>query len=116
VVSPNAAIAWGLAPFSEIRVGLGLWNHPIIEIVLETGLFVVGIYVFNTVTKAANKTGQWAFWILVIFLLLIHFMNLLGPPPPNSKMVAWTALSQWLLVGWGYWIDRNRMEKKKAAP
>ncbi|HEX5651795.1 MAG TPA: metal-dependent hydrolase [Chitinophagaceae bacterium] len=105
-----------LSPFSEMRVGLGLWNHAVTEIVLETALFVAGIYFYISVTKTINKAGQWAFWALVIFLLLIHFMNLLGPPPPDSNTVAWMALSQWLLVGWGYWIDRNRIEKKKAAP
>jgi hypothetical protein len=97
-----------LTPFSEIRTGLGLWNYKWMEITLETILFVVSVYFYLNYTKAKNKTGRWALWGLLLFLIVIHFMNIFGPTPPNVNMVAWTALSQWLLVGWGFWIDRNR--------
>jgi hypothetical protein len=38
----------------------------------------------------------------------IHAANLLGPPPPSEAALAWVGQAQWLLVFWGYWIDRHR--------
>jgi hypothetical protein len=42
------------------------------------------------------------------FLLVIYAGNILGPPPPSVSAIAWIGQAQWLLVAWGYWIDRHR--------
>ena len=34
--------------------------------------------------------------------------NLFGPPPESTAAIAVAGLAQWLLVAWGYWVDRNR--------
>jgi len=31
-----------------------------------------------------------------------------GAPPPNEQVLAWFALSGWLLVLWPWWIERHR--------
>ena len=31
-----------------------------------------------------------------------------GGPPPNVQAIAWAGQLQWLLVIWGYWLDRHR--------
>lgn len=98
-------------PFAEARTGLGLWNHKWAEIIIETGLFLAGIFLYIKVTRGRFKSGNWSLWALVIFLLAIHFMNAFGDPPPNVEIVAWMGLSQWLLVAWGYWIDSVRKER-----
>ncbi|MBN8674675.1 MAG: metal-dependent hydrolase [Chitinophagales bacterium] len=98
-----------LTPFADTRVGLGLWNYKWVEVVIETALFIAGIYIYSRLVKAKNKTGQWALWSLIAFLVAVHFMNVFGPPPPSVEMVAWAGLSQWLLVAWGYWIDNKRL-------
>jgi membrane-bound metal-dependent hydrolase YbcI (DUF457 family) len=98
-----------LAPFSEIRTGLGLWNHKWAAMVVELLLFATGLFLYSKATKAKNKTGRWALWGLALFLLIIYFMGVFGPPPEKVNMIAWVDMSQWLLVAWGYWIDRNRV-------
>jgi membrane-bound metal-dependent hydrolase YbcI (DUF457 family) len=98
-----------LTPFSEIKVGLGLWNYKWPAIIIETIIFILGIFIYLKSTQAKNKTGIWAFWSLVIFLLVVHFGNLFGPPPTDVNAIGWVGLSQWLLVAWAYWIDRNRV-------
>ena len=98
-----------LSPFSETRTGLSLWDHKWLEICIETAVFLLGVWLYTKATKAKNKTGNWSFISLIAFLLIIHFMNTFGPPPTDIKMVTWSALAQWLLVAWGYWIDRNRV-------
>lgn len=98
-----------LTPFTELKVGLGLWNNKWAAAVIEALLFVMGIVIYTKVTKAKNKTGRWALWGLVAFLFLIYSMSVLGPPPEKVSMIAWTDMAQWLLVAWGYWVDKNRL-------
>jgi LexA-binding, inner membrane-associated putative hydrolase len=97
-----------ITPFSETRVGLGLWNYKWPEIILELTIFIVGALFYLRQTRPKNKTGRFVIWALLIFLLVIHLMNTFGPPPNDVNAVAWVGLSQWLLVAWGYWGDSNR--------
>ena len=46
--------------------------------------------------------------MLIAFLVLIYLGNVFGPPPPSVGAVVWSAQAIWLLVAWGYWIDRHR--------
>jgi hypothetical protein len=98
-----------LTPFSEIRVGLGLWNNKWATLVIEILLFVVSVLLYMNATKAKNKTGTWALPGLIAFLLIFYLMSAFGPPPEKVEMIAWVDMAQWLLVAWGYWIDKNRV-------
>lgn len=97
-----------ITPFSEMKVGLGLWNHKWLTLVIELVLFIGSAFIYMNITSPKNKTGKWALLSLLLFLILIHLMNAFGPPPPDANMVAWAGLSQWLIVAWGFWIDKNR--------
>lgn len=90
------------------HVGLGLWNSITATVILESTIFIVGVYLFITVTKAKNKIGNYSLWSFIIFLVIVYLLNLFGPPPDSVDAIGYVGLSQWLLVGWGYWIDRNR--------
>lgn len=93
-----------LSPFTDLKVGLGLWNAPIIEIILETILFLIGVYLYYKTVTFKRKV---AFWSLVVVFLLIHFMNIFGPPPPSINAVAWSANLMWLFVFWAWWIEKK---------
>jgi len=97
-----------LLPWDSIRVGLGLWNHPVVAIALETAIFVAGLWLYVRATKTRDKVGTWALVGLVAFLLAIHVSNIFGPPPPSVTAIAWVGHAQWLLVLWAFWIDRHR--------
>jgi hypothetical protein len=97
-----------LYPGGTKLVGLGLWNCPVIEVILEGSIFVLGLILYLRTTKPSNKKGIYGFWALIAFLVLIYVSNLLGPAPTNIKAIAWAGVSQWLLVIWAYWVDRNR--------
>lgn len=89
-------------------IGLGLWNSVPGTLVLEIGLFVLGILIYLRTTRARDGIGRWALVALVVFLGAVYASNLLGPPPPDVTAIAWVGHAQWLLVAWGYWIDRHR--------
>jgi hypothetical protein len=93
---------------NHLKVGLGLWNSVILTILVEGSIFIIGAYLYFRTTRAENKKGQLGLWSLLIFLGIIYVMNILSPPPPSPEPVAIIGLTQWLLVAWAYWIDRNR--------
>lgn len=90
------------------RVGLGLWNSVPATLMIEIGLSIAAVWLYLRSTRARDATGRWALWALVLLLGLIYAGNLLGPPPPDVMAIAWLGQAQWLLVAWGYWIDRHR--------
>lgn len=90
------------------KVGLGLWDSVAGTLVVELAVFGLGAALYLRATRSRDRTGAWALWSFLGFLLLIHLGNLLGPPPPSVAAIAWVGQAQWLLVLWGYWIDRHR--------
>jgi hypothetical protein len=93
------------------RFGLGLWNSLPATLVVEFALLGVGVALYARTTRATDRVGSAGLWALVAFLSIVQIANAFGPPPPSPEAVAWTALSMWLLVASGYWIDRHRVAK-----
>jgi hypothetical protein len=97
-----------LIPGLELKVGLGLWNSLIGTLIIEVAIFLGGVILYMKITKAKNRKGSYGAWGLIIFLLLVYSSNIFGAAPPSVEPIAYVGLLQWLLVIWGYWIDRNR--------
>lgn len=96
-------------------IGLGLWNHPAVAVPFELLLFGAGTWLYASHTKPMDRKGSIGFWALVVFLLLVYSANLLGPPPPSPQAVAWSAQALWILVAWGFWLDRHRTSSSTPA-
>ena len=88
--------------------GLGLWNSPALTIAAEAVVFGLGLAVYLRFTRPADRIGTWSLWGLVAFLVVAWAGSVLGGPPPNERIVEWMGAAMWLLVPWGYWIDRHR--------
>jgi hypothetical protein len=67
--------------------------------------------IYTRTTKPIDRTGTFAFYGLILFLLVINAGNMFGPPPPSESAVTWSIQAVWLLVAWGYWIDRHRRRR-----
>ena len=91
------------------RVGLGLWNSVPGTLAAEFVVFGVGLALYLRSTAARDRIGSIGLWSLVAFMVAIYLAASFGPPPPSSAAVAWSAQAMWLLVLWGFWVDRHRM-------
>ncbi|HDY88226.1 MAG TPA: hypothetical protein ENH82_08950 [bacterium] len=97
-----------LIPGMDIYAGLGLWNSFAGTLLVEGGLFITAVILYARSIKALDSVGFYAFWGLIIFLLLAYISNLFSAPPPDETSVALATLMLWLFIPWGYWIDRHR--------
>lgn len=93
---------------SSTKVGLGLWDSFQLTLLLEMGLFAAGVFVYMRATAADDRIGKWGLIALLVFLVSIYLSNIFGPPPPSEDMIAIAGNAMWLIVLWGWWIDRHR--------
>lgn len=97
-----------LIPGGKTMVGLSGWSSLSFTLAIELSLFMLGLWLYARATRARDAVGRWGFAGLAVALLVIYAGNLFGAPPPDAITIAWVGQSQWLLVWWGYWIDRHR--------
>ncbi len=70
------------------KVGLGLWNLPVLAFGLEAALLFGGMWLYFR-TGVANRVATAAFGL---FMLAIQAYVFFGPPPSSDKAAAATAL------------------------
>lgn len=98
-----------LAPRMHKYLGAGLWNSIPATVIVEGGLWVVGIIVYVRATQAKTRSGVLVFWIVVGLLTLVWYHNIAGAPPPDPRAAPVASLILFsLLVAWAYWMNRVR--------
>lgn len=105
-----------LYPGGSLLLGFGLWNFPLWTIVLEVFFFLGGVWFYTKTTSPVNKFGNYGLIGLVLFLLLIQFANMAGPPPDNVSLIAWAGQLQWLFVVFAFFVDKNRSLVQQGTP
>lgn len=92
----------------DTRVGLGLWNSVAGTIIVEGTLFIIGVFLYMRSTRPLNNTGKYGPWIFIGLLIFIYGGQFSGATPPNTSIVAYTGLLQWLFVLFAFLVDKNR--------
>jgi len=93
---------------SSPKEGLGLWQNLPATVFVELVLLAVGLWLYVRHTKPQNRTGRFALWGLIIFLVVVYLGAAFGPPPASVAALAWSSQTLWLTVLLGYWVDANR--------
>ena len=97
-----------VAPGLGTRVGLGLWNSLPATLAVEGVTFGAGLLLYLRATIATDRIGKYGTGALAVLLVVFYLATLWAPPPPSVDAIAWGGHLQWLLVWFGYWIDRHR--------
>ena len=102
-------------PGSAFKVGLGLWNWPVLTAIIEFFLFAIGLIFYIRTTQAKNATEKWSLWLLAVLLVVNHIAGLLSPLPTSVNALGWAAQYQWIFIIMGYWVDKNRKAREAAT-
>jgi hypothetical protein len=93
-----------------IKIGLGLWNRPVVAFGLEVTLLFGGIYLYLKATKPIDRIGRYGMVIFGFVMVAVQGLVFFGPPPPSDKAVALTAfVSYFVFAGVAYWLERTRV-------
>ena len=99
-----------LAPGTEGRYGLGLWNALVPAVLVEALLFAAGVFVYVKSTHATGRWGTIGLGALVAVLTVSWLSGVFGPPPPDIRIVAVSALVFIpITLAWSWAIDRARL-------
>ena len=90
---------WG----NEYKVGLGLWNYPMIAFVLEAGVLLVGVAIY-----ARHARSKLPIWIFSIVLLAIQYSNTLLPLPESTRQLAVMALASYFGFAAAAWFVERK--------
>jgi hypothetical protein len=109
-----------LAPGTHQAYGLGVWNSIPTTLVVEGGLWIAGIVIYARTNRARGWPGRVFFWIVAVFLTLVWYNNVAGPPPNPRTAPVSSLIFLALVVLWAYWIDHLRPNEQpkeiKNAP
>ncbi|HEY3495550.1 MAG TPA: hypothetical protein VGK73_12725 [Polyangiaceae bacterium] len=103
-----------LAPGSDVRWGLGLWNSVPLTVIVESLLFAGGLYVYVRGTRATGRMGTIGLAALAVVLVGTWLSGMFGPPPPGIQVVAVSILVMIpIILLWAWRIDRARVSNTK---
>jgi hypothetical protein len=90
------------------RYGLGLWNSLPATLAVECTLFATGMVIYwRDTPRARDRISRYALWSLLVVLFLLYIGSIFGPPPPDTRILAVSALAIWLTVPWAARADRH---------
>lgn len=90
-------------------MGLGLWASPPATVIVESLMFLMGIFLYMRTTRAADGVGRWGWWSFVALLTVVFVMNAIGAPPPSVSAIAYAGiLGGGVSVFLAWWVDRHR--------
>lgn len=91
------------------KVGLGLWNSVGWTAAVELAVFFAGLALYLRATRATDRIGRVALWVLAAVLVLPYLAALVLPPVPHHRIFTALCVSPFIVVPLGYWIDRHRV-------
>jgi hypothetical protein len=91
-------------------LGLGLWNSVAATLAVELAMFGAGLWLY--LSGGGNGARRVSFWLLMGFLIAAYLGAAFGPPPPDVRTLAITALAGWLFIPWLWLADRAATRRR----
>jgi hypothetical protein len=88
----------------EPKLGLRLWDHPVLAQVLELGLLGASFLALRRSTPGAR--ARRVARMLLVVLVVVQVYAILAPPPATVTEMAGSLLVLWLgLAAWAGWME-----------
>lgn len=92
-----------------MKVGLGLWNYPVVSSALEIAFLFGGIYLYYRATKPVTPGGRYGMVLFGFVMLGVQGLAFFGPTPASADGAAVEALLSYLLfAGVAFWLEKKR--------
>ena len=105
-----------LAGQSSPKLGLGLWGHPTVAMVMELVTLSAGLAIYVTLRSRRHPVRPQRLAIVVVPLLAVYFLGEFGPPPPSVTAVALGDIGFLLVIAiLAAWADRRASPAELAA-
>ncbi len=92
-----------------LKVGLGLWNYPVVASALEIAFLFGGIYLYYRATRPVTPGGRYGMIIFGFVMLVVQGLAFFGPQPASANGAAVEALLSYLVfAGVAYWLEWKR--------
>ena len=92
-----------------LKVGLGLWNYPVVAFLVEGGILFGGIALYLRSTRTTTAAGRYAALLFGVLLLGVHYVGLFLITPPTVTAAAGVFFGCYLLLaGAAFWVERQR--------
>ena len=98
------------------KIGLGLWNHPVLSLAAELLVLGVGGAIYLRATRARSRAAGVRTWVFAGVLVALTLATPLFPPPPSDRAFAPGARALRTPRGRGRWIDRGRAPARRRPP
>ena len=100
----------------RLKVGLGLWDLPLIALLLEVVLLFGGLTLYLRVTARARGGGTTGFVVFGLTMVVVQTIVFFGAPPASAEAAAISALVAYgLFAAAAAWLERKRRPVGAAA-
>jgi hypothetical protein len=100
---PDLGLLWDTS-----KVGLGLWNHPMLAMPLEIGVLAIGLFMFVASRRFETMKAIGALSVLIVTLLLAQAINWFTPAPTGLLATAVPPLLIYtIFAAIAFWVDKT---------
>jgi hypothetical protein len=133
--SPRAALILGAAVLSHwfldvivhardldiinenFKVGMGLWNYPLVELLLELVILFGGLAYYLIGNAAVSQQRKLAIIAFAAFMGALQVLNTFGPAPTSVVLIAISGLVFYLLLTLAaYFVEPRQIMRSSPDP
>lgn len=87
----------------NLKVGLGLWNYPVVELIVEFAILFAGLAYYLRGNSALSRKRKAGMIVFAVLMALVQLSSAFGPPP-SVKAIGIAGLSMYGSLAFVAWL------------
>ena len=101
---------------NSFKVGLGLWNRPVLAFLLEIAVLFGGMFPYLRTTQPVSRTGRYGIPILGFVMLSFQAYLYFGPPVSSHKTAVVSSFLAYIaFTAVAYWLEKGRIPTRPGV-